>query len=147
MDKSDYKQLVTEIKNISKRKEFKGFSKGFKTIEDVKDAYDYMLINVCKKYKMDTNIIVENMEAIWLIAKEDNINIDIKKISQYYGVGVGAAISVSIPIVTLGIAPILLTLIFIGKIPLNKILSMNKYMVDMQECIKEIAKKELENNG
>lgn len=146
MDKTDFKQLTTEIKMIGKRKEFKGVIKGFKTIEQVRDAYDYLVINVCKKYKLDTNIIVESMEKIWATAQLSNNEDNIKLAKKYarmaaipkLGLGFG------VYFLNLGIAYGLIELLAVGKIPVVKILVMNNYMKDLQEYVILFAKKQLE---
>lgn len=146
MDKTDYKQLIIEIKNVGKRKEFKGFSKGIKNIEDVKDAYDYIIINICKKYNLDTNIVVDSMINIWSNAEKRNFEKDAVQLLPHLGLG-GMAAKEIITKLDFTLLPTTISLISVGDIPIYKSLAMNKYMIDMQECIEEIAKKELEKNG
>lgn len=153
MDRTDLKTFVTEIKMIGRRKEFKGVIKGFKTIEDVKDTYDYLIINVCKKYRLDTNVIVESMEKIWANAQMSNYEETIKSLKKYAKIGalspkLGSGLLLGVPfLVNLGITYGLIELLAVGKIPVVKILVMNKYMKELQEYVISFAENQTEKNG
>ena len=92
MTNTDYKLFTTELKKISKRKEFKGLSKGIKNIEEIKDAYDYMIINLFRKYRLETEELVDEMNSIWPELMENDYQKNIDKLSKYFGIG-GAGIT------------------------------------------------------
>lgn len=149
MTNTDYKLFTTELKKISKRKEFKGLSKGIKNIEEIKDAYDYMIINLFRKYRLETEELVDEMNSIWPELMENDYQKNIDKLSKYFGIGGAGITLMSFTTFSLGFGlfPALIPVIAAGNIPLKKIVVMNKYMDEIQMFSETIANKAMNENG
>ncbi len=75
MKKNDYRQFITEIEYVGKDKKFSGIvdkigkSLSLKSadniLKDKKKAYDFMIINLFNKYRIDKSDLCDALDSIW----------------------------------------------------------------------------------
>ena len=75
MKKNDYRQFITEIEYVGKDKKFCGIvdkigkSLSLKSAENIlkdkKKAYDFMIINLFNKYRIDKSDLCDDLDSIW----------------------------------------------------------------------------------
>ena len=73
---TEYRQFITETKFLTKQKEYCGFLNKFKlsfkilsdpktVLHDTKESYNYTFINICKKYRLNTDEIYKDLDKAW----------------------------------------------------------------------------------
>ncbi|CBH21394.1 protein of unknown function [Acetoanaerobium sticklandii] len=83
MTKNEYRQFITEIEFVGKDKKFSGiidkigksmsFKSANKILGDKKKAYDFMIINLFSKYRIDKPDLCDDLDKIWKqVYCEDN---------------------------------------------------------------------------
>jgi len=141
MRKADFEKFTIEIKRIPKKKGLKGFGKGFKNIDDVKDAYNYMVIGLFQKYSLNADKIVDVMKAEWANISSDYMEKFADEVKRYNNEN---SPKDKMDMAMELLSPFLFGQLYtLGKIPFDKILAMNEYMKVITDKSIDLASDEM----